>query len=90
MDIKIFFAVFTTVFLAELGDKTQLATLLFASEKEYSRLVVFLAAAAALIVTTAIAVLIGDTMGKHINTKYLHWIAGIGFIIIGIWTIAKA
>jgi putative Ca2+/H+ antiporter (TMEM165/GDT1 family) len=90
MNIKIFFAIFATVFLAELGDKTQLATLLFASEKEYSKLVVFIAAAGALIVSTAIAVLLGDTLGKHINPKYLHWIAGIGFIIIGIWTITKA
>jgi putative Ca2+/H+ antiporter (TMEM165/GDT1 family) len=90
MNIKIFFTVFATVFLAELGDKTQLATLLFASEKEHSKLAVFLAAASALIVTTAIAVLLGDALGKHINTKYLHWLAGVGFIIIGIWTIAKA
>jgi putative Ca2+/H+ antiporter (TMEM165/GDT1 family) len=90
MNLKIFFAVFTTVFLAELGDKTQLATLLFASEKEYSRLVVFFAAAAALIVSTAIAVLLGEMVAKHINTKYLNWISGIGFILIGIWTIAKA
>lgn len=90
MNIKIFFAVFTTVFLAELGDKTQLATFLFASDKENSKLLVFLAAAAALIVSSAVAVLIGNTLGRHINPKYFSWIAGIGFILIGIWTIAKA
>ena len=90
MNIKIFFAIFTTVFLAELGDKTQLATLLFASDKENSKLVVFFAAAAALILSTAVAVLVGQTLGKHINPKYFSWIAGIGFIIIGIWTITKA
>jgi putative Ca2+/H+ antiporter (TMEM165/GDT1 family) len=90
MNLKIFFAIFATVFLAELGDKTQLATLLFASDNENSKLVVFLAAAAALILSSAVAVLVGHTLGKHINPKYFSWIAGIGFIIIGIWTITKA
>ena len=90
MNLKIFFAIFATVFLAELGDKTQLATMLFASDKEHSKLVVFLAAAAALVLSSAIAVLVGQTMGKHINPKYLSWAAGVGFIIIGIWTITKA
>lgn len=90
MNLKIFFAIFATVFLAELGDKTQLATLLFASDKENSKLVVFLASATALVFASGIAVLVGHTLGKHINPKYLSWIAGIGFIIIGIWTITKA
>ena len=90
MNLKIFFAIFATVFLAELGDKTQLATLLFASDKENSKLVVFLAAATALILSSAVAVLVGHTLGKHINPKYFSWVAGIGFIIIGIWTITKA
>ena len=90
MNIKIFFAIFTTVFFAELGDKTQLATLLFASDTENSKLMVFLAAAAALVFASGIAVLLGNTLGKHINPRYLSWIAGVGFIIIGIWTITKA
>lgn len=90
MNLKIFFAIFATVFLAELGDKTQLATMLFASDKENLKLVVFLAAAAALILSSAVAVLVGHALGKHINPKYLSWIAGVGFIIIGIWTITKA
>lgn len=90
MTIKIFLTIFITVLFAELGDKTQLATLLFATDKENSKLMVFLAAAAALVVASGLAVLIGDTMGKYINPKYLSWVAGTGFILIGIWTIVKA
>jgi len=90
MDLKIFFTIFITVLFAELGDKTQLATLLFATEKGSSRLVVFLASAAALVLASALAVLVGNLIGKYANPKYLAWVAGIGFMIVGIWTIVKA
>ena len=90
MTIRIFLTIFITVLFAELGDKTQLATLLFATNEEHSKLMIFLAAACALVVASGIAVIIGNNLGKYINPKYLNWIAGIGFIIIGIWTIIKA
>ena len=90
MSIKIFLTIFLTVLFAELGDKTQLATLLFATNKENSKLMVFLAAAAALVVASGLAVLLGNVLGKYVNPKYLAWIAGAGFIIIGIWTFIKA
>lgn len=90
MDLKIFLTIFITVLFAELGDKTQLATLLFATEKGSSRLMVFLASAAALVVASALAVLLGNVIGKYVNPKCLAWIAGIGFIIVGVWTIVKA
>ena len=89
MDIKTLLTVFTTVFVAELGDKTQLATLLFASDREVSRWTVFVGAALALIVASAIGVLAGAMVSQHINEKYLHYIAGIGFVAIGVWTIFK-
>jgi putative Ca2+/H+ antiporter (TMEM165/GDT1 family) len=89
MDVKLLFTVFTTVFLAELGDKTQLATLLFAADKEVSKLTVFLAAASALIATSAIGVLAGSWISGHVDKKMLSMVAGIGFIIIGIWTLIK-
>ena len=87
MTLKIFLTIFITVLFAELGDKTQLATLLFATNKENSKLLVFLAASFALLLATGIAVILGDVLAKYINPKYLTWIAGAGFIIIGIWTI---
>lgn len=79
--------IFATVFLAELGDKTQLATLLFASEGRHAPFLVFLAAAAALIASTAIAVLLGAGAEKWLSALPLKLIAGIGFIAIGTYTI---
>lgn len=90
MDYKILLTVFATVFIAELGDKTQLATMLFAADKEVSRLTVFVGASLALIATSALGVLAGSAMSETINVKYLHYIAGIGFIAIGFWTLIKA
>lgn len=90
MDWKIFLTIFGTVFLAELGDKTQLATLLFASREGVSLLTVFLAASAALIATTAVGVAAGSFVADQIDPKYLSYIAGTGFILIGAWTLWTA
>jgi putative Ca2+/H+ antiporter (TMEM165/GDT1 family) len=90
MDWKLLFTVFSTIFIAEIGDKTQLATLLYASGAEVSKLIVFLGAALALILTSALGVLVGSALSHAINPKYLAWVAGVGFIAVGIWTIVKA
>ena len=90
MEWKIFTTIFIAVFIAELGDKTQLATMLFASDKEVSKYLVFMAASAALIVASAIGVLAGSIFSEFINEKYLHYIAGIGFILIGAFTLYNA
>jgi putative Ca2+/H+ antiporter (TMEM165/GDT1 family) len=90
MDWKVFGTVFATVFLAELGDKTQLATLLFASDKEVSKMTVFLGSAAALVLAAAIGVLAGSLLGKYVNPKHLQMVAGIGFVVIGLWTLRSA
>ena len=90
MDLKLFSVVFTTVFLAELGDKTQLATLLYAAKAENPKLTIFLGAALALILSSAIGVLAGTFVSQHISPKVLSWVAGSGFIIIGTWTIVRA
>jgi putative Ca2+/H+ antiporter (TMEM165/GDT1 family) len=90
MDLKILSTVFTSVFIAELGDKTQLATMLFASDKETSKLTVFLGASTALIVTSALGVVAGSLISQYVNEKTLNYIAGIGFIAIGVWTLIKA
>lgn len=90
MDWKIFLTIFTAVFIAELGDKTQLATMLFAADKEVSKYMVFAAASAALIVASAIGVLAGSLLSEFINEKYLHYVAGTGFIIIGAYTLYSA
>jgi len=90
MDWKIFLTIFASVFIAELGDKTQLATMLFAADKAVSKYTVFFAASAALIVASALGVLLGSVMSEYINEKYLHTIAGIGFIAIGVYTLYHA
>lgn len=90
MDWRILLTVFGTVFIAELGDKTQLATMLFAADREVSKFYVFVAASTALIVATAIGVLAGSLMSNYINEKYLHYIAGVGFVGIGLFTLYKA
>lgn len=90
MDLRFFLTVFATVFLAELGDKTQLATFLYAAEAERSKLVVFLGAASALVVTSAIGVTVGAAVARWIDPRMLSWLAGLGFIAIGVWTIARA
>jgi len=90
MDWKIFITIFVSVFIAELGDKTQLATMLFSTDKEVGKYTVFFAASAALIVASALGVLAGSFLSEYINEKYLHYMAGIGFIAIGIFTLYKA
>lgn len=90
MDFKVLSTVFTSVFIAELGDKTQLATMLFASDKDTSKLTVFIGAALALIATSAMGVLAGAAVSQYVSEKTLQYLAGIGFIAIGIWTLVKA
>ena len=90
MEYKVLVTVFVAVFIAELGDKTQLATMLFAADKQVSKLTVFVGASMALIVASAIGVLAGSLISQFVSEKQLNYIAGIGFIGIGIWTLIKA
>jgi len=89
MDYKIFLTVFVTVFVAEVGDKTQLATMLFAADKEVSKLTVFFGASLALIIASALGVLAGGILSQYISEKQLNYLAGVGFIGIGIWTLLR-
>jgi putative Ca2+/H+ antiporter (TMEM165/GDT1 family) len=79
--------IFATVLLAELGDKTQLATLLFAAQSRHHPLLIFLAAAGALCLSTAAAVAVGQIGGQFLMKLPLKPIAGLGFILLGAWTI---
>ncbi len=90
MDPKLFATVFATVFLAELGDKTQLATLLYAADASRPKLTVFAAAAAALVLTSAIGVLAGSLVGEYVSPKVVRWIAGAGFIAVGLWVLVAS
>jgi putative Ca2+/H+ antiporter (TMEM165/GDT1 family) len=87
MDIKLLASVFGIVFLAELGDKTQLATLLFAAKSPGNLIPIFVGASLALVVASGIGVLAGGLIAQHVNPKILAYVAGTGFIVIGAWTI---
>lgn len=89
MDYKLLVTVFFTVFIAELGDKTQLATMLFATDKQVDKISVFIAASLALVSATAIAVVAGSLLSQFISERQLHYIAGTGFIVIGAWILLK-
>jgi Ca2+/H+ antiporter, TMEM165/GDT1 family len=80
---QLFVTTFATVFLAELGDKTQLATLSLASEGQGARWMVFLAASLALIATTAIAVLAGDGLARVVPPVWIKRAAGVLFLVMG-------
>lgn len=83
MDWKIFGTAFVTLFLAELGDKTQLAVITMTASTE-SKVSVFLGAAAALVVVTLIGVLGGGILAQYVPTEWLQRIVAAAFIIIGV------
>ncbi len=83
---KPFSAIFVSVFLAEIGDKTQLATMLFASESKNKKCIVFAASASALVLASAIGVLIGAQIERFVKPATIKLVTGAGFIVIGLWT----
>ena len=87
--MKSLFVIFASVLIAELGDKTQLATMLYATDKSVRPISVFVAASSALIVSTLLAVLFGSTITRFVPETTLKLIAGIAFIAVGIWTIVS-
>jgi putative Ca2+/H+ antiporter (TMEM165/GDT1 family) len=84
--LRTFGTIFLTVFVAEIGDKTQLATMLFAAEAR-SKWLVFAAAGLALLFAAAIGVLVGAQVERWVSPRTLRVIAGIGFVAIGLWTL---
>lgn len=84
MPLKLLCTVFITVFLAELGDKTQLAVLLFAAGKGGNWLTVFLGASLALVLASLLAVVLGSQFYHWISPRLLKILAGVGFILIGL------
>lgn len=83
MKIKNMLPIFSSVFMAELGDKTQLATVLFMAGGAATALEVFLASSAALVLSTFLAVMFGAMIGKIISPRMLKTLAGLAFMILG-------
>ena len=80
-----FLTIFFSVFFAELGDKTQLATMLVASDGEQNRWLVFAASSGALVLSSALAVLLGAGAERWLTMLPLKLIAGVGFVAIGLF-----
>ena len=89
MDWKLFFTTFGAIFLAEMGDKTQIATLTFAAGAS-SRWIVFAASAGALVATSAVAVLGGEVIARYVSPAWMHRAAGTVFIVLGVIYLWKA
>jgi putative Ca2+/H+ antiporter (TMEM165/GDT1 family) len=89
MDWKLFGSTFLAIFVAELGDKTQLATLSLAAGGS-SRWVVFAGAALALVATSAIAVVFGEGLTRLVPPTWIRRGAGVLFLLLGILFLASA
>ena len=89
MDIKVLLTTFGMIFLAELGDKTQLATFTFAAESK-SRLAVFIGSAGALVLTSLLAVLLGSGIARVVPTNYIKVAAGTLFVVLGVWMLVSS
>jgi putative Ca2+/H+ antiporter (TMEM165/GDT1 family) len=83
MDWKIFGTAFVTLFLAEIGDKTQLAVITMTAGTD-AKVAVFLGAASALVVVTLLGVIFGGVVAEYVPVEWLQRIVAVAFIVIGI------
>ena len=83
MDWKLFAVTFGTIFLAEMGDKTQLATIALTGESK-KLFVVFLGAASALVITSLIGVLAGGVISRYVPEAIIQKVAAVFFIVTGV------
>ena len=84
MDWKVFLTTFGTIFLAELGDKTQLATIMMTSKTKLP-FSVFIGASLALCLVTMAGVVFGEGLIAIIPQNILKKVAALAFIAIGVW-----
>ncbi|MBW1753936.1 MAG: TMEM165/GDT1 family protein [Deltaproteobacteria bacterium] len=89
MDFKMLITTFGMIFLAELGDKTQLATFCISADCD-SKISVFLGSAGALVLSSLIAVLCGTALDRFLPADYIKIGAGLFFVVVGIGMIISA
>ena len=82
-EVKIFTSTFFAVLLAELGDKTQMATLLMSAQSQ-TPWIVFLGAGTALISTSLLGVLVGRWLAKRVSAKTLETATGTILLLIAV------
>lgn len=90
MELKLLLTTFGLVFLAELGDKTQLATFCLSADTASCKTTVFIGSASALVLSSLIAVLLGDSVARFVPESYIKIGAGIFFVTVGIWMLYNA
>jgi putative Ca2+/H+ antiporter (TMEM165/GDT1 family) len=83
MDLRVLLTTFGVIFLAEMGDKTQLAAMTMAAQTK-KPWAVFLGAAVALAAVSALGVIVGSVLGNYIPLEWVKRLAAIGFILIGV------
>ena len=83
MDLRVFLTTLGIIFLAEMGDKTQLAAMTMAAQTK-KPWAVFLGASAALAAVSALGVIVGATLGNYIPLEWVKRIAAVAFIVIGV------
>jgi len=88
MDWKIFIATFTTIFIAELGDKTQFAAFATATQTK-STFSVLLGTVLALSIAGIIGVLAGSFLGSFVDPIKMKYFSGSAFILMGLWVLIK-
>lgn len=88
MDWRVAATAFLVIFLAELGDKTQLTTMMMAAQSK-SVVPVFIGAASALVLTSLLGVTFGDAITKAVPARYVRLAAGAVFIAIGALLLLK-
>ncbi len=89
LNLQILGSTFLMIFLAELGDKTQISTFAFASESK-SPLSVFLGASLALVLTSFLGVVLGELLGRFVPERVMKFLAAIVFLGFGVWTLVEA
>jgi len=90
VDLKLTATVFVTIIIAEMADKSQMVTLLYASNAQHSKLSVFIGSSLALMLASGVAVLAGMGLSNWLDEELLTRIAGVAFILLGVWTIVRA
>src|SRR5215813_1809904 len=83
MDLRVLLTPFGIIFLAEMGDKTQLAAMTMAAQTK-KPWAVFLGASLALAAVSALGVVVGATLGNYVPLEWVKRIAAVAFIVIGV------
>ncbi len=89
VNLQVLGSTFLMIFLAELGDKTQISTFAFASESK-SPLSVFLGASLALVLTSFLGVALGGLLGRFVPERIMKFLAAVVFLGFGAWTLVEA